>query len=288
MGFFLTGASFIISLFMVERIMQQLCPPCSIQQQCNTWKLSRTGILLYSGSTADFPCFFIPWGSIGHACRVDDGIIIAEHDDFNSFYLPAEHELAESTLTRILQKIPPRHSEEPFNEADGVFFMHEPERPGIRPFLKIGIPYLIVGLLLPVLLPEYPGVTKLSIACIVFAGAIVITGPYNFLDEFEVDTFIGNEQRRTRRGIHVKAPTGWRYFLPWSHISECLSVNNQIYFLKLRGSPKGICISSADRPIPISVSRQVKIRAGWKQLLIDSCLVFLLLVASLIWGEYWS
>lgn len=284
--YFTAGAGFILSCCWILHINGELLPGWNgIQQYCPHWRTTRTGVLLY-GDVPESPGIFMPWQSLDSATRTGDGILI-ETKDFIHIHLPAEPEAVEKALARILPLLSPEYDEEASPEKNPVYLQMEPDPPGIRSFLKVGIPWLIAGLILPCTQADEKGMLLLCVCCFGLAALFVLFGHSDFRDEYDADTYLGRETRHTRRGLHILGTSGWHYFQPWAGISECLELDTQEYFLKLNNSPMGINIGSKGKILPFSIDRKVKVKhLRWRTILnYGLCILFGLL--GLVWWAYW-
>ncbi len=256
-----------------------------IQHHCPHWRRTRAGILLY-GDTPDSPGIFLPWHSIDTATRIKDGILL-ETKDCISLHLPAGPKAADEARTSIEALLTPGFIGDETSVKKPVFLQHSPEAPGIGAFMKVGIPWLAAGLILPFIPANEKGLMLLCICCFGMAALLVLFGHSDFRDEYDAATFLGSESRRTRRGLHVQGLSGWHYFHPWAGISECLELDTQEFFLKLYGGPMGINIGSEGKVLPLPIARRVKVKYRRWRTLLNYGLCFLFMLLGLVWWHYW-
>ena len=280
---FAPGAGFGLSICWSTYIADKGLPKWDgIQQYCPHWRRTRTGILLY-GDAPESPGIFLPWLSIENATRTEDGILIETKEGI-PFHLPAA---ANEALTSIQSLLTPGFNDDDASVTNPAYLQNMPEAPGIGAYLKVGIPWLAAGLILPFIPSNETELMLLCLWCFGMAALLVLFGHSDFRDEYDIDTFLGSESRHTRRGLHIRGLSGWHYFQPWAGISECLELDTQEYFLKLYDSAKGINIGSEGKILPFSVARRVKVKTRrWRTVLnYTLCVLFVLL--GLAWWHYW-
>ena len=283
---FAAGAGLSLSICWSLRIAGKGMPRWyGIQQYCPHWRRTRAGILLY-GDTPDSPGIFMPWHSIDTATRIEDGILL-ETKDCIPFHLPAPPKAADEARTSIQSRLTPGCAGGEESVKYPVFLQHSPEAPGIGAFMKVGIPWLAAGLILPFIPSNEKGLMLLCICCFGMAALLVLFGHSDFRDEYDAATFLGSESRRTRRGLHIQGLSGWHYFQPWAGISECLQLDTQEYFLLLYDSSAGINIESEGKVLPLPIARSVKVKPRRWRTLLNYGLCFLFVLLGLAWWHYW-
>ena len=283
---FAPGAGFGLSICWSTYIADKGLPKWDgIQHYCPHWRRTRTGILFY-GDAPDSPGILLPWLSIAKATRTEDGILL-ETKDCIPLHLPAVPEAADEALTSIQSLLTPGCIGDEALVKNPAFLQRTPEAPGMGVFLKVGLPWLAAGLILPFIPTDEKGLMLLCIWCFAASALFVLFGHDDFRDEYDADTFLGSESRHTRRGLHIQGLSGWHYFQPWAGISECLELDTQEFFLKLYDSAMGINIGSEGKILPVPVARRVKVkRCRWHTILnYGLCLLFSLL--GLAWWHYW-
>ena len=284
---FAPGAGFGLSICWSTYIADKGLPKWDgIQHHCPHWRRTRTGILLY-GDAPDSPGIFLPWHSIDSATRIVDGILL-ETKDCIPFHLPAAPEAADEALTSIRALLNPGCIGDEASVKNPVFLQHIPEAPGMSAFLKVGIPWLVAGLILPFIPLDEKELMLLCICCFCAAVFFVLFGHSDFRDEYDADTFLGSESRHTRRGLHIQGLSGWHYFQPWSGISECLELDTQEFFLKLYNSAMGINIGSEGKILPFPVARRVKVKPRRWRTILNYALCFLFALLGLLWWMLWN
>ena len=280
---FAPGAAFGLSICWNTYISERGLPKWDgIQHYCPHWRRTRTGILFY-GDAPDSPGIFLPWLSIEKATRTEDGILLETKEGI-PFHLPAA---ADEALTGIQSLLTPGFNDDDASVTNPAYLQNTPEAPGIGAYLKVGIPWLAAGLILPFIPSNETELMLLCLWCFGMAALLVLFGHSDFRDEYDADTWLGSESRHTRRGLHIRGLSGWHYFQPWAGISECLELDTQEYFLKLYDSAKGINIGRMGKILPFPVDRRVKVKPRrWRTILnYGLCALFVLL--GLAWWHYW-
>ena len=280
---FAPGAGFGLSICWSTYIADKGLPKWDgIQQYCPHWRRTRTGILLY-GDAPDSPGIFLPWHSIESATLAEDDIYLETKEGI-SFHLPAA---ADEALTSIQSLLTPGFNDDDASIPNPAYLQNTPEAPGIGAYLKVGIPWLAAGLILPFIPTDEKGLMLLCLWCFGMAALLVLFGQSDFRDEYDADTFLGSESRHTRRGLHIQGLSGWHYFQPWSGISECLELDTQEYFLKLYDSAKGINIGRKGEILPFPVNRRIKVKPRRWRTILNYALCTLFVLLGLAWWHYW-
>ena len=280
---FAPGAGFGLSICWSTYIADKGLPKWDgIQQYCPHWRRTRAGILLY-GDAPDSPGIFLPWLSIAKATRTEDGILL-ETKDCIPLHLPAA---ADEALTSIQSLLTPGFNDDDASVTNPAYLQNTPEAPGIGAYLKVGLPWLAAGLILPFIPTDEKGLMLLCIWCFSASALFVLFGHDDFRDEYDADTFLGSELRHTRRGLHIQGLSGWHYFQPWAGISECLELDTQEYFLKLYDSAKGINIGRMGKILPFPVDRRIKVKPRRWRTILNYGLCTLIVLLGLAWWHYW-
>jgi hypothetical protein len=113
-------------------------------------------------------------------------------------------------------------------------------------------------------------------------------GHSDFLDEYEAESFLGNDVRHTRQGLHIQGLAGWHYFQPWAAITKCMELDTKEYFLMLYGSPMGINIPKDGKYLPLPIAEHIKVRTSRWRIFMNYAVVFLVGAAGFVWYAYWS
>ena len=193
---FAPGAGFGLSICWSTYIADKGLPKWDgIQHHCPHWRRTRTGILLY-GDAPDSPGIFLPWHSIESATLAEDDIYLETKEGI-PFHLPAA---ADEALTSIQSLLNPGFNDDDASITNPAYLQNTPEAPGIGAYLKVGIPWLAAGLILPFIPSNETELMLLCLCCFGMAALLVLFGHSDFRDEYDADTFLGSETRHTRRG----------------------------------------------------------------------------------------
>ncbi len=255
-----------------------------LQELCSAWHFTHRGILLYSKAAAA-PVLFLPWESICHVTS-KDGAIWLEDEVNDSFYqLTVSAQEQESALERIRQQVEKHrhlHKEDEDISAP-VFCARSPFSVPVLPFVKMGSPWLLAGIICPFI----PGM-EMGICCICFvlAAAVAVSGVSELDDDFCMEYYMGEELRRTKRGIIVRMNGGITCFLPWSSMGECIRLTEETVFLRLNGTHDGIICRGQEVPLP--VTRHYGRWQRWSRRCISVGLALLSLVLGVVWWSVWA
>ncbi|MBR5877919.1 MAG: hypothetical protein IKY91_00095 [Akkermansia sp.] len=220
--------------------------------------------------------------------HADDRILV-DTEDCITFTLPVDSGKAESALSLITEQITKHQNKYTGEKKSPAYLQCTPERPGgILDFLKVGLPWLIAGVILPFIMQGEPGAALLSALSFAIGASFVLHGRSDFLEEYEAVNVLGNDSRHSRRGLHIQGLAGWHYFQPWVGITECVELDTQEYFLKLYGGPMGINIRKEDRYLPFPVARFIKVSVPRWRTIVNYAIVFLFAAAGFVWYACWS
>lgn len=285
--FFVAGAGFIFSIYWDVRISEKGMPIWKgIEHYCNLWRVTRTGILLY-GARHDAPAIFLPWHSIYSVTHADDRILV-DTEDCITFTLPVDSRKAESALSLITEQITKHRNKYTIGEKKSPAYLQRvPQKTGLLTFLKVGVPWFIVGIAIPFILPDEPSGLACAI-CFAIGAAFVSFGHSDFLDEYEAESFLGNDVRHTRQGLHIQGLAGWHYFQPWAAITKCMELDTKEYFLELYDGPMGINITKGGKYMPIPIAGHIKVKTSRWRIFMNYAVVFLVTAAGFVWYAYWS
>ena len=284
--FFVAGAGFIFSIDWIVRISEKGMPIWKgIEHYCNLWRVTRTGILLY-GARHDAPAIFLPWHSIYSVTHADDRILV-DTEDCITFTLPVDSRKAESALSLITEQITKHQNKFTGEKKSPAYLQRVPQKTGLLTFLKVGVPWFIAGIAIPFILPDEPSGLACAI-CFAIGAVFVMCGHSDFLDEYEADSYLGNDVCHTRRGLHIQGLAGWRYFQPWAAITKCMELDTKEYFLMLYGGPMGINIPKDGKYLPLPIAEHIKVRTSRWRIFMNYAVVFLVAAAGFVWYAYWS
>lgn len=284
--FFVAGAGFIFSIDWIVRISEKGMPIWKgIEHYCNLWRVTRTGILLY-GARHDAPAIFLPWHSICSVTHADDRILV-DTEDCITFTLPVDSRKAKSALSLITEQITKHRNKYIGEKKSPAYLQRAPQKAGLLTFLKVGVPWFIVGIAIPFILPDEPSGLACAI-CFAIGASFVSFGHSDFLDEYEAESFLGNAVRHTRQGLHIQGLAGWHYFQPWAAITKCMELDTKEYFLMLYGGPMGINIQKDGKYLPLPIAEHIKVRTSRWRIFMNYAVVFLVAAAGFVWYAYWS
>lgn len=154
--FFVAGAGFIFSIYWIVRISEKGMPIWKgIEHYCNLWRITRTGILLY-GARHDAPAIFLPWLSIYSVTHADDCILV-DTEDCITFTLPVDSGKTESALSLITEQITKHQNKYIGEKKSPAYLQRAPQKTGLLTFLKVGVPWFIVGIAIPFSCRMNPG-----------------------------------------------------------------------------------------------------------------------------------
>lgn len=92
-AWFCGAACFALSVSLHLDIERKYAPPSRagdrLQHQCNAWRLSRHGVLIYREKKPGL-CIFLPWASLKEARMVDVGISLWNEETDTFFHAPDE------------------------------------------------------------------------------------------------------------------------------------------------------------------------------------------------------
>ena len=285
--FFVAGAGFIFSIYWIVQISEKGMPIWKgIEHYCNLWRVTRTGILLY-GARHDAPAIFLPWHSISSVTRADDRILV-DTEDCITFTLPVDSEKAEYALSLITEQITKHRDKHTVEEKSPAYLQRAPQKTGLLTFLKVGVPWFIAGIAIPFLLPDEPRAGLACAICFAIGAVFVMFGHSDFLDEYEAESFLGNDVRHSRQGLHIQGLAGWRYFQPWAAITKCMELDTKEYFLMLYGGPMGINIPKGSKYLPLPIAEHIKVRTSRWRIFMNYAVVFLVGAAGFVWYACWS
>lgn len=285
--FFVAGAGFIFSIYWIVQISEKGMPIWKgIEHYCNLWRVTRTGILLY-GARHDAPAIFLPWHSICSVTHADDRFLV-DTEDCITFTLPVDSGKAESALSLITEQITKHRNKYTGEEKSPAYLQRVPQKTGRLTFLKVGVPWFVVGIAIPFVLQDAPSTGLACAICFAIGAVFVMFGHSDFLDEYEAVSFLGNDVCHTRQGLHIQGLAGWHYFQPWAAITKCMELDTKEYFLMLYGGPMGINIPKGSKYLPLPIAGHIKVRTSRWRIFMNYAVVFLVAVAGFVWYAYWS
>lgn len=285
--FFVAGAGFIFSIYWIVQISEKGMPIWKgIEHYCNLWRITRTGILLY-GARHDAPAIFLPWLSIYSVTHADDCILV-DTEDCITFTLPVDSGKTESALSLITEQITKHQNKYIGEKKSPAYLQRAPQKTGLLTFLKVGVPWFIVGIAIPFFLPDEPRAGLACAICFAIGAVFVMFGHSDFLDEYEAESFLGNDVRHSRQGLHIQGLAGWHYFQPWAAITKCMELDTKEYFLMLYGGPMGINIPKDGKYLPLPIAGHIKVKTSRWRIFMNYAVVFLVAAAGFVWYACWS
>lgn len=285
--FFVAGAGIIFSIYWIVQISEKGMPIWKgIEHYCNLWRVTRTGILLY-GARHDAPAIFLPWHSICSVTHADDRFLV-DTEDCITFTLPVDSGKAESALSLITEQITKHRNKYTGEEKSPAYLQRVPQKTGLLTFLKVGVPWFVVGIAIPFVLQDAPSTGLACAICFAIGAVFVMFGHSDFLDEYEAVSFLGNDVCHTRQGLHIQGLAGWRYFQPWAAITKCMELDTKECFLMLYGGPMGINIPKDGKYLPLPIAEHIKVRTSRWRIFMNYAVVFLVGAAGFVWYACWS
>ena len=290
MACFLLTCFFFLSVFRLSDISEKYAPESRagnmLDSQCNAWRLTRHGILLYRDNRQG-PCLCLPWQALQTA-DLQDVYIRLWNEKTDTFYmLPAEKGDIAGLLHRIRAQITKHASDKnaPVPSGPGVYFMSTPWNIPLFPFIVTALPWFIFGLLSPVI---FPGAVLVCLLFFAIGASIATMGHHDLEEDFCRENYVGHELRRTRRGIIVRSEDGFTCFIPWAAMEEGIVTSAQSVFLRMRGEQAGLVLSQSDGFMPIPIVQRYATCNRRMRNIARIILVLAAAVAGLIWCSLWN
>ncbi len=283
--FFCIGAGFCLTCLRQFDIEMKYYPPSragnTLEERCNEWRITRRGVLLYRDDKQGC-CLFLPWENLQEASEGEEGILLWNEETDTFFCLPVEP-ADRDALLQLAQARIKRHKKlrkEPVAYEKQVFLTGAPFDIPLCPFLLTALPWFLLGLATPFLFPAHEG------ACLfifVLGASAATTGHYELEENFEMAAYVGEEVRRTRRGLVARSEEGFTSFIPWAAMEEGTITAADSVFLRLRGKPYGIVLTHKDTPLPVPIIRRYTKIHRWMRHIAR----FALIVSSAALGAVW-
>lgn len=288
---FWIGAWFILYMCLDSDIERKYAPVVTagnwMKQQCNVWRITRQGILLYH-DTRKGPCLHLPWATLLEA-RIQDGCIQVRDDETDILYrLPADED-AQATLLPLIQSRIEQHRASRKPAADfekGVWFMGSPLNLPALPFMLTALPWFFFALLCPFL---YPDSWFTCMLFFVFGASCATSGRHEPEEEFCCENYLGGEVHRTRRGIVIRSEEGsTTYFIPWTAIDEGTASSRGSVFLRMKGEQICLVLACDSGYIPIPITRRF---TKWHRRIHNLgrfALILAAMAAGMLWYTLWN
>ena len=254
--------------------------------KCNAWRLIRSGILLYRESKPVL-CIFLPWASLQEARMAADGISLRNEETDTFFLLPIAGSKKETTLLLIQGQIAENRVDEEKTGAyeKAAFFMGAPFHIPVLPCALTALPWFIVGAIAPCLFPE----SAIICAAFLALGSSAATACHCDLeDDFLSENYVGDEVRRTRRGIITRTVSGVTFYIPWDDMEAATITALDSVFLKMRGERVGLVLKNLDGQMPVRIARRYTRIHRWICNIGRVALVFASAIAGLLWYALWK
>ena len=287
---FITGALFILSSLKITDDECALGASARagnwLQLLCRYWRCTRRGILFYRTDKPG-PSLMLPWESLESAWLLDDNILVENEEDDTSYALPIDAAQRDSVLAHIQQQIA-EHKTEPQEEDSyekSVFFMHSPHCLSKWCYVKVSSPWLVVGLLSPFIWPDEMFTSALFFALGVCMGLSWLS---EIEDRFCTENYMGEETRRSKRGVSIRMSRGIRCFFPWACMAEATAMRTDCTFLCLKESQDGICLNGQDNALPIPITRHYLNSPSWLRMTVGVVCVLIAVIAGIIWYQLWQ
>lgn len=254
-----------------------------LQQFCNAWQLTRTGIVFH-GASANSPTLFLPWHSIRKASKDRNGIRLKENNGDSVFLLPVDKGNLDAFLTHIQTHITEHRSTPTFEGTEDTCIIGFSKYQPHGAVLFHSLLWLGAGACVPLAVPH--GLWFCAI-CFAMAAAFYLPprrqAEINYADEM----FYGDEIRRTQRGIHIRGGGGWHYFQPWQGFLDCFRTATDAATLDLPGEELCLSVTYDPDAFPLSADEPpVARRMGWGVL--RFLLILLAFATGLQWWALWN
>lgn len=287
---FITGALFILSSLKITDDECALGASARagnwLQLLCRYWRCTRRGILFYRTDKPG-PSLMLPWESLESAWLLDDNILVENEEDDTSYAMPIDAAQRDSVLAHIQQQIA-EHKTEPQEEDSyekSVFFMHSPHCLSKWSYVKVSSPWLVVGLLSPFIWPDEMFTSALFFALGVSMGLSWLS---EIEDRFCTENYMGEETRRSKRGVIIRMSRGIRCFIPWACMAEATAMRTDCTFLCLKESQDGICLNGQDNALPIPITRHYLNSPSWLRMTVGVVCVLVAAIAGFVWYQLWQ
>ena len=256
-----------------------------LEHSCTHWRSTRRGILIYCHQKP-MPCLFLPWESLHTARPCKNGITLEDATNDTFYELPVAESQQTECLARIQECIRLHHtgSQQDETVCKPVYYLMSPHLLPTWKHLKYPLPWVALGLLCPFFWPGEIIPCVLSFALAGSIGSMTLT---DFEDDWGTETYMGEEIRRSKRGVSLCMNGGARCFIPWSSLTEGTQLEDQHAFLQLQGSTFGIILAATNGSIPIPLTRLFLKRHRLVRKLGRLAITFLFLAAGVLWFCWW-
>lgn len=257
-----------------------------MQHQCNAWQLSRHGVLIYRAEKPGL-CIFLPWASLKEARVVDVGISMWNEETDTFFTLPTNGDNKESILLRIQHQIEEHKAtrKEGGTYEKAVYLMASPLAIPVFPCVIVALPWFILGAASPVLFPGSAAICGLFLA---LGSSFATASHYELEEEFLMATYVGDEVRRSRRGIVTRTDEGITIFISWEDMEEAFITAADSVFLKIRGEQHGFVLTERTGYMPVRITRRDTKIHRWLRWTGRLVVVFAALIAGFLWHALWN
>lgn len=254
-----------------------------LQLLCRYWRCTRRGILFYRTDKPG-PSLMLPWESLASAGAQDNGILVEDAENDTFYALPIDAAQRDSVLAHIQQQIA-EHKTEPQEEGTyekSVFYMHSPHCLSKWRYVKESSPWLVVGLLSPFIWPD-----EMLTCCLFFALGVTmgISWLSEIEDRFCTENYMGEETRRSKRGVSIRMSRGIRCFIPWACMAEATAMRTDCTFLCLKESQDGICLNGQDNALPIPITRRYLNSPSWLRMAAGVACLLVAAIAGIVWYQ---
>ena len=256
-----------------------------LQLLCRYWRCTRRGILFYR-TDKPAPSLMLPWESLASAWLLDDNIIVEDEGNDTLYALPIDAALRDSVLAHIQQQIAENkveHQEEDSFE-NAVYFMLSPHCLPRWRYVKVFIPWLAAGLLSPFIWSDEMFTSALFFS---FGACMGLSWFSEIEDQFCTENYMGEETRRSKRGVSIRMSRGIRCFIPWDCMAEATAMQATCTFLRLKESKDGICLNGQDNSLPIPITHHYLNTRSWLRMTARVMSLLVSVAAGIVWYQLW-
>ena len=105
---------------------------------------------------------------------------------------------------------------------------------------------------------------------------------------FCTENYMGEETRRSKRGVSIRMSRGIRCFIPWDCMAEATAMQATYTFLRLKESKDGICLNGQDNSLPIPITHHYLNYRSWIRMTVSVVCVLIAVIAGIIWYQLWQ
>lgn len=289
-AWFCSAACFSLSICLLLDIEWKYAPFSRpgdyLNEKCNAWRLIRSGILLYREGKPSL-CVFLPWASLQEARMADNGISLWNEETDTFFMLPIDDDDKGATLLRIQSRIEENRAdtEETETYEKAAFFMSSPLNIPVLPCVLTALPSFILGVAAPFLFPGSPSFCALFLA---MGASFATSSHYSLEEDFSMASYVGEEVRRTGRGVITRTSEGITFYIPWKDMEEATITDAESVFLKMRGELCGLVLTTLDGHLPVQIAHRYTKIHRWMRNIGRLALVFASTIAGLVWYAVWN